>query len=317
MSLKSRLKQIYIILYLIQIFAFVAYLFWRWYENLPFSESTVTWLALGVAWLSLWGSSFMFEWFKHLDDDYTKKPEYLNKLAFFNLWLRGIGENNNEYCKIGAKYSEELKKMVPLESKKLAALELYNKVMKRPKKYKQLCNDWKNLKDITLDLNKELADLFEEIRLIVKTNIDLHYWCPEPQSDEPLDGYLCPNTFIRAIYDEVEYKQLNPKRRQFYGNGEVKSMIRFNNKIEWFFKWGNDYPLAVSSDKELMDNAQSLFSQFIEDEKYKEIIKTLSDKQKKIYDPALEKVKADIKSIIESMGGNTIPTIGIGTRNYY
>jgi hypothetical protein len=50
-----------------------------------------------------------------------------------------------------------------------------------------------------------------------------------------------------------------------------------------------------------MDKAQQLFKQCIEDERYKEKIKVLSDKQKNIYDLALEKVTADIENIIESI----------------
>lgn len=222
---------------------------------------------------------------------------------FFKIWLSKIGEYNDEYCKIGAQYSKKIGKMVPLEPKEPDNIQFYGEAMSHLKNDEQLLEDWKNLKQITLKLNDELAILFEEIRVLVKKEIDLPYWCLRYSGDEP-DEYLCPNTFIGAIYEEVEGR-IKKDRKQFIGSGEVEPTISGDKKI-YYFKWWNR-TLARSPKQVNMDKAQQLFSQFIEDEKYKEIIKAFLDKQKETYDKALEKVKQDIGDIIKSIElGNII-----------
>lgn len=123
---------------------------------------------------------------------------------FFKSWLSKIGGYSDEYhkiyCKIGTQYSKEIGKMVPLEPEEPDNLQFYDEAVSHMKNYEQLIKDWKNLKQITLKLNEELAILFEEIRILVKKEIDFPYWCPGYSGDEP-DKYLCPNTFIGSIYE--------------------------------------------------------------------------------------------------------------------
>jgi len=218
------------------------------------------------------------------------------KNIFFNPLLNELEkQDNNNYCKIGAKYLEDIKQMVPL---KPSDFQFPDEITNNLQKYEPLLIDWKELRNTTIDFNKNLAGFFEEIKVIVSNKLSLLYWCPEPESDEPFKGYICYNTFIKAIYDEVEYRLLHPKKKQLYGNGEVKLRI-IGTKNEWYFQWGNDLPLAVSSEKQQVVDVQSLFRWFIENEQYKQKIKVLSDKQKETYDKALEKVKQDIKDVLK------------------
>lgn len=222
---------------------------------------------------------------------------------FFKPWLSKIGEYYDDYCKIGAQYSKEFDKMVPLEPKDPDNLQFYKEAMSHLKNYEQLLKDWKNQKQITLELNKELAILFDDIRVLVKKEIDLPYWCPRYSGDEP-DEYLCPNLFIGAIYEEIEGR-IKKERKQFIGSGMVEPTIHGDKKI-YYFKWW-DRTLARSPKQEHMVKAQQLFSQFIDDEKYKEIIEAFAAKQKETYDKACEKVKQDIVDIINSIElGNII-----------
>lgn len=222
---------------------------------------------------------------------------------FFKSWLSKIGEYNDEYCKIDAQYSKEIDIMVPLKPKEPDNLQFYNEATSHMKNYEQLLKDWENQKQITLKLNEELATIFEEIRVLVKKEIDLHYWCPRYSGDEP-DEYLCPNTFIGAIYEEVE-NRIKRDKKQFIGSGKIEPTIHGDKKI-YYFKW-LDRTLARSPKQEHMEKAQQLFSQFIEDDRYKERIKVFLAKQKETYDKALEKVKQEIGEIIKSIElGNII-----------
>lgn len=222
---------------------------------------------------------------------------------FFKTWLSRIGEYNDEYCKIDAQYSKEIDKMVPLKPKEPDNLQFYKEATSHMKNYEQLLKNWENQKQITLKLNEELAIIFEDIRVLVKKEIDLHYWCPRYSGDEP-DEYLCHNTFIRAIYEEVE-NRIKKDQKQFIGKGKIELTIHGDKKI-YYFKWW-DRTLARSPAQEQMEKAQQLFSQFIEDDRYKEKIKVFLAKQKETYDTALEKVKQDIGEIIKSIElGNII-----------
>lgn len=231
--------------------------------------------------------------------------EHSTKLKddFFKPWLERIGEYNDEYCKIDTQYSKEIGKMVPLKPREPDNLKFYNEAMKHLKNYEKLLKDWENLKQTTLKLNEELAILFEEIRLLVMKELDLPYWCPRFSGDEP-DEYLCPNTFLRAIYEEVEHR-LKTNKKRFIGIGKIEPTIYGDKKI-YHFKWW-DRLLARSPKEELMVKAQKLFSQLIEDERYREKIKAFMAKQKETYDKALEKVKQYIRNIIKSIElGNVI-----------
>ncbi len=62
------LKQIIIIIiYLIQLIASTTFIFWGWKVNLNFLES-MAWLSFEIA-----VGYRMFEWFRHLNEDYVKK----------------------------------------------------------------------------------------------------------------------------------------------------------------------------------------------------------------------------------------------------
>jgi hypothetical protein len=230
-----------------------------------------------------------------------KKAKHSARLVdkFFNPWLTGITRYNNNYCKIGACYSEKFDKMIPLEPKEpkeQSNHRFYYEVMNNPKKYNQLLKDWKNLKEITLELNKELANFCEDIRVIVKDEINLPYWCRHP-SNEP-HKYLCYDAFTESIYEEVKYT-FETEYTEKHGIGMINE-TNFPDEKVYSFRWGESY-LAASPEKERMEKTQRLFSQFIGNKKHKEIIKALWDKQKETYDIALEKVKADIENIIESI----------------
>ena len=157
--------------------------------------------------------------------------------------------------------------------------------------------DWEKLKQIVLELNEELADLFEEIRVLVKKDLDLPYWCVHYSGDEPAE-YLCPTAFVRAIYEEV-YVRFKLDRKQFIGSGRIET-ANYGDKTIFHFKWRRT-TLARSSEEGIMKKAQSLFSRFIEDEGYRVRIKDFMAKQEETYGVALEKVKQDIRDVINSI----------------
>lgn len=184
--------------------------------------------------------------------------------------------------KSGYVYSEKFGKMIPLEPKEPkepSNHRFYYEVMNNPKKYNQLLKDWKNLKEITLELNKELANFCEDIRVIIKDKINLPYWCRHP-SNEP-HKYLCYDAFTESIYEEVKYT-FETEYTEKHGLGKIDETIFPDEKV-YSFKWGESY-LAASPEKELMEETQRLFSQFIGNKKNKEIIKSLWAKEKKTYD---------------------------------
>ena len=115
-------------------------------------------------------------------------------------------QGNEEYCKIDAQYSKEIDKMVPLKTKEPDDLQLYEEAMGHLKSYGQLLGDLKKFKQITLKLNEKLASIFEQMRVLIKKEVDLPYWCLHYPGDEP-DEYLCPNTFIRAIFFNGDNKR--------------------------------------------------------------------------------------------------------------
>jgi len=218
---------------------------------------------------------------------------------FLQKWLTAI----HEYCRIDATYSKKTSQMVALEPREPSDLRFYDEAWSHLSNYGHLVNDWKNLKQITLELNRELAVLFEEIRILTKSTIDLPYYCQWDFGDEP-DEYLCPNTFVRAVYEEME-NRLNKGKKQFIGIGNV-SPTNYGEKRIYHFKWW-DRTLARSPNEELMKRAQDLLSQLFENEKYKQEIRTFVAKQRETYDEQLEKVQQDIREIIKSVElGNII-----------
>lgn len=222
------------------------------------------------------------------------RMEHSNKLKddFFKSWLGKIGEYNDEYCKIDAQYSKEIRKMVPLKLREPDNLSFYGEAMSHLKNYEKLLKDWEKLKQTTFELNEELAILFEEIRLLVNNEVDVPYWCPRYSGDQP-DEYLCPNSFIRSIYDEMYWK-VETSRKQIHGNGEIIPTYVAHDKLIYYLRYASG-DLASSPNEELVKKAQQLFSRFIEDEKYRARIKTFMDKQKDTYYKELELVKQNIR----------------------
>jgi len=218
---------------------------------------------------------------------------------FFKPWADKL----EKCCKVDAQYSKEVDKMVPLTPEDPEDLQFYDEAINHLRDYEQVLRDWENLKQTSLKLSEELATFFEEIRVLIQRELNVQYYCAGYSGDEP-NEYMCPNAFIRAVYEEVEYR-LKTGRTQLIGNGTIQPAIYGEKKI-YYLKWWDRY-LARSADEKLMEKAQQLFSQFIEDERYRVKIKALMDKQKESYEKELEKVKLAIRDIIKSVElGNVI-----------
>jgi hypothetical protein len=218
---------------------------------------------------------------------------------FFKPLIEKIGE----YCKIDAQYSKEIGKIVALEPREPNNLQFYDEAVSHLKTYGKFLQNWENLKQTTLKLNEELAILFEEIRILIDQKVNLPYYCPSYLGDEP-DEYLCPDTFIRAIYEEI-YWRLKTGKKQFIGAATLEPTINGEKTIYHLRWWEKE--LARSPNEELMKQIQQLFSQFIEDTKLIERIKVFTDKIKENYDNNVKKVEEDIREIIKSIElGNII-----------
>jgi len=221
---------------------------------------------------------------------------------FFTPWLKAIGENN-DYCKFDSIYSKEISKMIPLQVREPDNLQFYEEAMSHLKDYKQLLNDWEKLKQTTEKLNEQLSIFFEEIRIQIKKEIDMPYYCSGYPGDEP-DAYLCPDTFTRAVYEEVRYR-LETGRKQHYGIPIIQPTSVFG-KMFYPIGWSY-YSIARSPDEELMKKAIKLFTQFIENKNHWEMIKTLIGKKEASYDKELETVQEEIGDLIKSIElGNII-----------
>jgi hypothetical protein len=182
--------------------------------------------------------------------------------------------------------------------------------MSHLKEYKEFQRSWKDLKQTTLEVNTELATLFEEIITIITKDIDLPYWCPayfgiEQQfsGDEP-DEYLCPDYFARSTYEEI-YWRIRLNRQTYQGNAMI-GVVNIGEKRFFELNQGSR-KLARSPDQELIKKAQQSFSRLIENKEYWKRIKTFIDEQEAGYLKKLDKVQQNIKDIVKSIElGNTI-----------
>lgn len=236
-----------------------------------------------------------------------KEHSIMLKDEFFKPWMEKIGEHN-EYCKIDVYYSIEIGKMVPLPPKEPNNLKFYSEAINHLNNYKGFLEDWEKLKQTTLGLNEELAVLFEEIRVLVAKEIDLTYWCPkyigDYSGDKP-DEYLCPDLFIRSIYDEL-YGRMETRRKQLFGNGRINpTVIEEGKKIYYLFHSNSE--LVGSANEELANKAQQLIGKFVEDAEYEGKVRNFINRKRDTYNKELEKVKQNIAEIIKSIElGNTI-----------
>jgi len=230
---------------------------------------------------------------------------------FFIPWLKKISDFEKEYIKIDAKYSVEKGKMVPLKPKDPEDLEFFAEAMNHLKNYENLHRNWDYLKQETLKLNEELTILFEDIRVLASKEISIPYWCSsisrykldEYSGDKP-DEYLCPNYFIRSIYDEI-VTRIERDTKRFHGNGTVGSTTSGKKKL--YYLNYSYYELAGSLNEELMQKAQRVLSRFIEDKNYQRRLRAFMNKKEETFDKKLEKVKEDIREIIKSIElGNII-----------
>jgi hypothetical protein len=237
------------------------------------------------------------------------RMEHSTKLkdGFFKPWLETMEEYKDKCCEIGAKYSKVQGRMVSLKPKEPGNFEFYEQAMNHMKRSK-LAKDWNNLKHTTLDLNEELAIIFEEIRVLILKEIDLPYWCPRYIGDyfgDKPDEYLCPDLFISSIYLEVRYR-IAEGRKRIWGPGKMSPKNVGNGKMVYFLSYW-DFEIASSPDEELMRKTQQLLSRLVEDKELTERIKSFVDKQKATYDKELEKVKLDTRDLINSIElGNVI-----------
>lgn len=149
------------------------------------------------------------------------KREHSVKLvdSFFKPFLNKIGYND-EYCKIDAFYSREMDKFVSSKPRDPKDLQFYVEAMSHLENYGNFLSDWNELKQVTLELNEELASIFEKNWLLAKKEIDLPYWCPGYSGDEPFD-YLCPTAFIRSAFEEICYR-FERNSKQFIGSGKIQ-----------------------------------------------------------------------------------------------
>ena len=238
------------------------------------------------------GGWILYKYYKNKYKKAKRSAKIVEK--FFIPWLSGIQKRNNVYCKIGAMYSEISGKMVRLNSEELSNLRYYSEVIDT-KEYKLLFKHWKEAENYAIELNKELANgLFEELRICIKNEINLLHYCIHAQSDEPPEGFVCYNTFIMAVYDDIKFT-LETERKQYHGIKEPILQCK-----TWRLNWDYD-TLVSSSDNELVRKAMSLFISFIENKEYRERLADFLDKKKKTYDIALSRVRDDIENIIDSI----------------
>jgi hypothetical protein len=230
-----------------------------------------------------------------------KEHSVVLKDEFFKPWMEKIGEYN-EYCKIDVQYSTKIGKMVPLPPKEPDNLKFYTEAMSHLKSYEGFLADWEKLKQTTLGLNGELAVLFEEMRVFVEKEIDLPYWCPkyigDYSGDKP-DEYLCPDLFIRSIYDEL-YGRIETRRKQIFGNGIINpTVIEKGKKMYCLFHSNNE--LTGSANEELMKRAQQLIGKLIDNEEYGGKVRAFINRKGDTYNKELERVKKNIAEIIKSI----------------
>lgn len=236
---------------------------------------------------------------KSHDNIWLRQKGHSDKLKdiFFKPWLEIIGAYNDKYCKIDALYSEKSGRMVAYIPREPDDLRFYNDAKAHLRDYPELLSDWEDLKGITLRLNEELATLFEDIRLSIKEKIDVAYWCPYiGKGDEP-EEYLCPNTFIRRIFDDIAYT-IGTGRHAF--EIPIVQPTSYGEKTIFSLHWSDISP-ARSLKREYIELIGVIFRNSIEDEKYVTQFEAFIEKKKNTYDKQVKKVEEDINKIIDSI----------------
>jgi hypothetical protein len=229
------------------------------------------------------------------------RREHSTKLVdnFFKPFRDKIGEYNDEYCKIDAFYSKEIGKFVSSKPAEPENIQFYEEAMSHLRNYNNLLGDWKKLKEITLELNEELANMFEEYRLLIKNEIDLPYWCISYSGDEPFE-YLCPTAFIKDTYEEI-YRRLERNSKTFAGNGQIQ-LVTDGDKKTYRYNWAGGYGIiARSPDEDKIKKIQLSFGNLINSEKYVEQIRSFLNRKRETYDRQVKKVKQDIEEIIKTI----------------
>jgi hypothetical protein len=230
------------------------------------------------------------------------------KDEFFKPWLEKIGEHTDAYCSIDVRYSKKTEKMVALPPREPDDLKFFAEATHHLKSYERFLEDYKKLRQTTLEQSEKLSVLFEKIRVLIARELVLPYWCPrsagEYSGDKP-NEYLCPDLFTRSIYDELLWR-METRRKQYFGNGTITPTIESGEKKIFYLRHGYA-ELAGSADEELVNKAQQLFSKIIEDEEFGAKIKSFIDEKRDTYDKELEKVKSNILDIIKSIElGNVV-----------
>ena len=130
--------------------------------------------------------------------------EHSNKLndTFFKQWLSKIRKHDAECVPIDAVYSLETDKIVPIQPRDPDTTPFYAEAMSHLQQYPTLLKDWRALKDVTFELNTELAEFFNQLWDDIKTQIDLPYWCSGYFGEQP-DEYFCQVFTLDLYHDSV------------------------------------------------------------------------------------------------------------------
>jgi len=229
-------------------------------------------------------------------DTLRRRREHSIKLndEVFKRWLEKVGD----YSKIDVAYSKDIGKIVGVEPKDPTDLEFFDVAKSHlESKYPYILKEWEELKHVTLEHNKELAILLEEIRTLTIKELKMPCYYSSLPGRAP-EEHITLNRFVECIYKEMEYR-VRAEREWLFEKPIIQPVIYGGEKF-YELAWGS-YRLVKSRDEKEVGRAILLISQLIETPKFKEEVKNLMKEEDEIYKIKRENFERKIKDLIKSV----------------
>jgi len=245
-------------------------------------------LAVSILAGRFYGPRWVEKWRNRREHSVKLKDEVLKP------WLTKI----EEYCKIDAIYSSNADKMVSVEPKDPTDLEFFDVTKSHlESKYFDILKEWEELKRVTLEHNKELANLLEEIRTLTIKEFKMPCYYSHLPGEAP-EEHITPDRFAKNIYLEMEFR-VRTERKWMIGEPNIVPVIYRDEKF-YELAWGG-YRLVKSRDKEEAGRTLPLINYLIEMSRFREKVKNLIKGEDEIYKIKRENFEAKIKDVIKSI----------------
>lgn len=221
-------------------------------------------------------------------------------------WLSNV----RVYCKIGETYSFDVHKIVGLEPKDPTDLEYFDVAKSHlESKYPDIIEAWEDLKHATLEHNKDLAILLEEIRTLTIEELKMPPYYSGMRGRSPKE-YITLDRFVETIYHEIASRtrmhaqaraehRVHPERKWMIGKPSIHPVIHGEEKFHEL-SWGS-YTLVWNLDEEEVKRAKALIDKILDTSKFKEEVKNLIEREDMVHKTKREVFEMKIKDLIKSI----------------